>query len=86
MGWEMVSPGSQRHKGERKKGEGQELPMGRCAGDARRPQNKTSRGSFSLHKAPRSITVKTLKILQPTLEMGRVSRSPRGSLCFGGRG
>lgn len=39
----MVSPGSQRHRSERKKrGKSTlswlELPMGRCAGDARRSQ------------------------------------------------
>lgn len=64
-----------------------EVPVGRWRSWRYwRSQNKTSHGSSSLHKAPSMSSVKTLKILQPSLRMGRVSEAPRGSLSSSVRG
>lgn len=87
----MAATGSQRRRSERKEGEKgrstlgcSEVPIGRWR--YWRSQNKASHGSPFLYKAPRSSTVKTLKILQPSLWMGRVSEAPRGGLSSSVRG
>lgn len=58
---------------------------GRCAGGTKKSQNTASHGSSFLHNVPSSILLNTLKILQPTLVMGRGSETPRVNLSFSGR-